>query len=83
MATVQCLAKLQEGKQLLTQVEAMQKKVAVLKARLDPWLEEAYQVSTNIHEKLANLQPTQQKIKQDNEGLATESLVEQVKQVAM
>lgn len=48
MATGQHLAKLQEAKKLLTQVEEAQKKEAVLKAQLGPWLDEAYQVSTNI-----------------------------------
>jgi len=67
---------LQEGKQLLAQVEATQKKVAILKAWLDPWLEEAYQVSVNIQGKLANLQLTQQNIKQDTEGPTTEQLVD-------
>jgi len=55
IATMQCLAKLKEGKKLLTQVEAAQKREEMLKARLGPWLEEAYRVSTNIQEKLTNL----------------------------
>ena len=46
---------------------------AVLKAKLGPWLDEAYIVSVNIQEKLANLQSTQQKIKQDNAGLANKT----------
>lgn len=35
VATLQRLAKLQEGKELLAQLKAAQKKEAVLKARLD------------------------------------------------
>jgi len=48
IATTQCLTKLQEAKQLLAQVEATQKKEAVLKAWLGPWLDKAYQASGNI-----------------------------------
>jgi len=47
-----CLAKLQEGKQLLSQLEEAQKKEALLKTKLQPWLEEAYQVTTSIQYKL-------------------------------
>jgi len=36
-------------------VEAVQKKEAVLKARLGPWLDEAYIISANIKEKLVSL----------------------------
>lgn len=82
IATAQRLTKLQEAKQLLTQVEAVQKKEAVLKARLGPWLDEAYIVFVNIKEKSANLQSMQQKIKQDSAGPAIEQLVEQIKQAA-
>ena len=52
LAPTQCLAKLQEGKQLLTQVEEAQKKDALLKAQLQPLLEEAYQVTNSIQDKL-------------------------------
>jgi len=58
----------------------MQKKEVVLKARVWPWLDEAYIISTNVQEKLANLQGMQQKFQQDIAGLATEQLVEQIKQ---
>jgi len=44
-------------------VEAVQKKEVILKARLGPWLDEAYIVSANIQDKFMNLQSTQQKIK--------------------
>lgn len=83
MSTMQCLAKVQEGKHLLAQVEVTQKKEAVLKAQLDPWLEDSYQVSTNIQQKLENLQLTQSKVKWDIKGPATEHLVDQVRQEAM
>lgn len=63
-------------------MEAAYKKEEILKARLGPWLDEAYIVSIKIHEKLANLQSTQQKIKQDSARLATEKLVEQIKEAA-
>jgi len=39
---MQQFVKLQEGKKLLPQVEEEQRKEALLKARLQPWLEEAY-----------------------------------------
>lgn len=83
IATTQCLAKVQQAKKLLTQVEVAQKKEDILKTRLGPWLDEAYIISTNIQEKLVNFQSTQQKIKQDSLGPAREQLVEQIKQTAM
>lgn len=52
----------------------------MLKARLGPWLAKAYQVTTNIQEKLTGLQQTQQKIKLVTEGPTIEKFVEEVKQ---
>lgn len=79
---MQRLAKLQEVKQFLTQVEAVQKKEVVLKVRLGSWLEEAYQVTTNIQGKLTRLQQTQQTMKLAVEGPTTEQLVEEFRKVA-
>ena len=59
-ATTQRLAKLQEAKHFITQVEAVQKKEGVFKARLGTRLDEAYVVSANIREKLVNLQRKKQ-----------------------
>lgn len=81
-ALAQRLTKFHEGKQLLTQVEEAQKKEIILKARLGPWLEEAYQVTMNIQEKLMGLQQTQQMMKLAIEGPTTEQRVEEFKQVA-
>ncbi len=53
------MAKLQEANQLLEQVEATQRKEVVLKARLGPWLDEAYVIFATIGEKLESLQRTQ------------------------
>lgn len=64
------------------QAEAAQKKEALLKARWGPWLDEAYQVMTNIQEKLVGLQHTQQTMKIVAEGPATEQLVEEVKKAS-
>lgn len=52
----------------------------MLKARLKPWLDEAYSVIASIKHKLAGLQATQQKLQSDSLGLAIEQLVEEVKQ---
>ena len=52
----------------------------MLKARVKPWLDEAYVVTTSIEGKLANLQATQQKLQADSSGPVTEQLVEEVKQ---
>jgi len=76
------LAKLQEAKQLLELMEIVQRKEVVLKTILGPWTDEAYIISTNIQEKLASRQSTQQKIKEDIVVLAIEQLVEQIKQEA-
>lgn len=52
----QRLEKLEETKPLKEQVDA------VLKARLKPWLDEAYTVTRYIEGNLVNLQETQQKL---------------------
>lgn len=54
----------------------------VLGAILGPWLDDAYVISTIIKEKMASLQRTQYKIKEDSTGPTTEQLVEQIKQTA-
>ncbi len=82
IAISQRLAKLHEAKQLLEQVEAVQSKEAVLKARLGPWMDEAYVLSTTIEEKLESLLRMKQKIQEDSVGPTTEQLVEQIKQAA-
>lgn len=60
-------------------MEATQRKEVVLKARLGPWLDEFYVISTNIEENLASLQRMQQKIKEDSVGLVIKLLMEQIK----
>lgn len=55
VAISQQLAKLHEGNQLLEQVEVAQCKEAILKARLGPWLDEAYVISAAIGETLVEL----------------------------
>lgn len=55
VVAAQCLAKLQEARQFHLQVEAAQKKEVVLKARLGPWLDETYIISTNVQGKLVSL----------------------------
>lgn len=81
LAQTQCLSKLQEGKQLLAQVEDMQNKDALLQAKLQTWLEKAYQVTTIIQDKLKGLQQTHQMMRWAVEGPATEKLAEEVQQV--
>jgi len=78
----QCPTKLQEGKQLLVQVEAARKKEALLKARLEPWLEESYQIMTTIQDKLKSLQQMHHTMRLVAEGPTTEKLVEEVKQAS-
>jgi len=50
----------------------MHHKEVVLKARLRPWLDEAYSIMACIEGKLANLQATQQKLQADSSGPVTE-----------
>jgi len=64
------------------QVDVTLHKEAVLKARLNPWLEESYAVTGNIEGKLATLQETQQKLQDDSTGVVTEQTVEDAKQAA-
>ena len=60
-------------------MEVAQKKDAVLKVRLGPWLYEAYVIFAKIEENLASLQRTQQQIKEDSARPTTEQLVGQIK----
>jgi len=53
---------MQEGKILKEQVDAAQCKESILKARIGPWLDEAYALSAAIEGNLAGLQATQQNI---------------------
>ena len=65
------------------QVDAAHHKEVVLKARLKPWLDEAYMIMITIEGKLANLQETQQKLQANSAGPATKQLVEEIKQVVV
>eukprot|EP00253_Pinus_taeda_P033646 PITA_33646 len=76
------LAKLQEAKQLKEQVHVVLHKEAVLKARLKPWLDEAYAVIGSIEGKLVTLQVMQQKLQVNSTREVTEQTVEYTKQVA-
>lgn len=75
--------KLHEAKQLKKHVDVVLHKEVVLKARLKPWLDEAYMVIASIEGKLVTLQATQQKIQADNSGAVTQQMVEDTKQVAV
>lgn len=55
ISITQRLGNLQEMKALKEQVDATQRKEAVLKARLRPWLEEAYVLTASIEGKLTSL----------------------------
>lgn len=82
LAEAQFLAMLQEGKQLLAQVEDVQNKEALLKVRLHPWLEESYQVITSIHDNLKGLKQTQQIMRLVVQGPTTKKMIEEVQQAA-
>jgi len=75
----QRLEKLQEAKQLKEQVDAALHKEAMLKARLKPWLDEAYIVTSSIEAKLVTLQVMQQNLQADSLGAMTEQMIEDVK----
>jgi len=60
------LGKIHEEKKLLEKLEETQQKEAVLKAKLGPWLDEAYVISSTIEDKLVNLQRTHQKVREDS-----------------
>ena len=67
---------------MLEQVEAVQRKEETLKARLEPWLDEAYEITTTIEGKLASLQETQQKLQTASAGPVIKQLVEELKHAA-
>lgn len=62
-------------------VDAAQHKEEVLKARLKPWLDEAYAVMAYIEGKLATMQETQQELQADSSRSITQQIVEEAKQV--
>lgn len=66
------LGKIHEEKKLLEKLEETQQKEAVLKAKLGPWLDEAYVISSTIEDKLVNLQRTHQKVREDSAWLVTD-----------
>ena len=49
---------MQEAKVLKEQVDATRHKETVLKVRLQPWINEAYTITTSIEAKIAQLQAT-------------------------
>jgi len=53
-------------------VDVARHKEVVLKARLQPWIDEAYMVIASIEGKLATLQETQQKIQGERLAAVTE-----------
>ena len=50
---------MQEAKALKEQVDVTRHKEAVLKVHLQPWIDEAYTITTSIEGKLAELQSSQ------------------------
>lgn len=72
--------KLHEAKALKEQVNATQRKEAVLKDRLGPWKDDAYVLTTSIEEKFSSLQTTHHKIWVDSAGPMMEKLVKEAMQ---
>lgn len=56
IAITQRLAKIREAQDLKIQADAARQKEAVVKDRLQPWLDEAFAVSTTIERKVAHMQ---------------------------
>lgn len=55
VAITQHLAKIREAQDLKIQADAARQKEAVIKAHLQPWLDEAFAVSTTIERKVAHM----------------------------
>lgn len=60
------------GQVVEEQVDVVLHKKEVLKARLKPWIDEAYMVIESIEGKLVTLQATQQKLQAYSSGAVTE-----------
>ena len=56
VAIMQQLAKMREAQALQAQVDAMRQKEAGLKERIQPWIDEAFAVSTTIEGNIAHMQ---------------------------
>lgn len=52
----QCLAKMQQARALQEQVDATRQKEALLKARVRPWIDEAFTIMVDIEGELAQMQ---------------------------
>jgi len=53
---------MQQEKVLKEQVDAARHKETILKARLQPWIDEAYVITTSIEAKLVQMQGTQEQV---------------------
>lgn len=56
IAITQRLAKIQEARDMKIQADVARQKEAVIKVRLQPWLDEEFMVSTTIECKVAHMQ---------------------------
>ena len=79
VALTQRLARMQQAKALKEQVDAARQKEIVLKARVQPWIDEAFLITTDIERKLAQMK-VMHALRQ---GFAPESehLAERVEQI--
>ncbi len=78
VALTQRLAWMQQEKALKEQVDVARHKEAVLKVHLQPWIDEAYTITTFIEGKLAKLQAAQQNIQSSSSAAVTEQRMEEV-----
>ena len=83
VSLTQRLALMQHAKALKEWVDATRRKEAVLKERLQPWIDEVYRITASIEANLTQLQTTQETIQ--GSSLATtviEQHIEEVHQAA-
>jgi uncharacterized coiled-coil DUF342 family protein len=74
---------MQQAKALKEQVDAARHKEAVLKARVQPWIDEAFTITTTIEGKLAQMQGTQEQMQGSSSDTAvSEQRIQEIQQAA-
>ena len=79
VSLTQRIGQRQQEKALKEQVDATRHNETVLKARLQPWIDEAYTITASIEAKIMQLQATQERIQSSSSTIVmTKQCVEEV-----
>lgn len=83
MAVTQRLAWMQQAKALKEEVDAARHKEVVLKARVQPWIDEEFVITTSIEANLAQMQGIEEQVQESSLAtIVSEQCVQEVHQAA-